>query len=148
MPYQRILTIQDISCVGKCSLTVALPIISALGVETAIIPTAVLSTHTMFNNFTFKDLTDEIVPITNHWKEEKIGFDSIYTGYLGTIKQIDIIANLFEEFRTENNQVIVDIGLDALIVSLQELQKQFSENTAEMKKMRKEIMHYLIWAVD
>lgn len=105
---KRILTIQDISCVGKCSLTVALPIISALGVETAIIPTAVLSTHTMFNNFTFKDLTDEIVPITNHWKEEKIGFDSIYTGYLGTIKQIDIIANLFEEFRTENNQVIVD----------------------------------------
>lgn len=105
---KRILTIQDISCVGKCSLTVALPIISALGVETAIIPTAVLSTHTMFKNFTFKDLTDEIVPITDHWKNENIGFDSIYTGYLGSIDQIDIIANLFDEFKTENNLIIVD----------------------------------------
>ena len=105
---KRILTIQDISCVGKCSLTVALPIISALGVETAIIPTAVLSTHTMFKNFTFKDLTDEIIPITRHWKEEKIDFDSIYTGYLGTIKQIDIIADVFDQFKTDNNQIIVD----------------------------------------
>lgn len=105
---KRILTIQDISCVGKCSLTVALPIISAAGVETAIIPTAVLSTHTMFKNFTFRDLTDEIVPITNHWKNENIGFDCIYTGYLGSIDQIDIIANLFDEFKTENNLIVVD----------------------------------------
>ncbi len=105
---KRILTIQDISCVGKCSLTVALPIISALGVETAIIPTAVLSTHTMFNNFTFRDLTDEIEPITKHWKNENFDFDSIYTGYLGSIEQIDIIANLFDEFKTENNLIIVD----------------------------------------
>lgn len=105
---KRILTIQDISCVGKCSLTVALPIISAMGVETAIIPTAVLSTHTMFKNFTFHDLTDEIVPITNHWKSENIGFDSIYTGYLGSIDQIEIIANLFDEFKTEDNLIIVD----------------------------------------
>lgn len=105
---KRILTIQDISCVGKCSLTVALPIISALGMETAIIPTAVLSTHTMFKNFTSKDLTDEIIPITQHWKNEKIDFDSIYTGYLGTIKQIDIIANLFDDFKTHSNQIIVD----------------------------------------
>lgn len=105
---KRILTIQDISCVGKCSLTVALPIISALGVETAIIPTAVLSTHTMFRNFTFRDLTDEIAPITKHWKEEKIGFDSIYTGYLGSINQVEIIANLFNEFKTGDNLIIVD----------------------------------------
>ena len=67
---KRIVTIQDISCVGKCSLTVALPIISAMGIETAIIPTAVLSTHTMFNNFTCKDLTDQIQPIADHWKSE------------------------------------------------------------------------------
>lgn len=105
---KRILTIQDISCVGKCSLTVALPIISALGVETAIIPTAVLSTHTMFKGFTFKDLTDEIEPITQHWKNEGIDFDSIYTGYLGTIHQIEIIARLFENFKTDKNQIIVD----------------------------------------
>lgn len=105
---ERILTIQDISCVGKCSLTVALPIISAMGVETAIIPTAVLSTHTMFKNFTFKDLTDEIEPITRHWKEENIGFQSIYTGYLGSAEQIDIIARLFDEFKTDENLIVVD----------------------------------------
>ncbi|MBR3600049.1 MAG: phosphomethylpyrimidine kinase, partial [Lachnospiraceae bacterium] len=85
---KRIVTVQDISCVGKCSLTVALPIISAMGVETAIIPTAVLSTHTMFSNFTCRDLTEEIVPITNHWKDENLGFDAIYTGYLGSDEQI------------------------------------------------------------
>ena len=67
---KRILTIQDISCLGKCSITVALPVISAMGVETTILPTAVLSTHTMFQNFTVKDLTDQLVPITEHWKKE------------------------------------------------------------------------------
>ena len=77
---QRIVTIQDISCVGKCSLTVALPIISAMGVETAIIPTAVLSTHTMFQNYTFHDLTDEIAPIARHWQQEQIDFAAIYPG--------------------------------------------------------------------
>lgn len=105
---KRIVTVQDISCVGKCSLTVALPIISAMGVETAIIPTAVLSTHTMFSEFTFKDLTDEIVPITNHWKKENIGFDAIYTGYLGSDEQINIIANMFKEFKTDSNVMVVD----------------------------------------
>ena len=105
---KRILTIQDISCVGKCSLTVALPIISAMGVETAIIPTAVLSTHTMFQNFTFKDLTDQILPIVNHWQNEKIGFDGIYTGYLGSFEQIDIMAQLFRSFKTDSNVILVD----------------------------------------
>ncbi|MBR3832988.1 MAG: pyridoxamine kinase [Lachnospiraceae bacterium] len=105
---KRIVTVQDISCVGKCSLTVALPIISAMGVETAIIPTAVLSTHTMFSNFTCKDLTEEIVPITNHWKDEKLGFDAIYTGYLGSDEQIEILTNMFREFKTEDNVILVD----------------------------------------
>ena len=71
---KRIASIQDISCLGKCSLTVALPIISAMGVECAIIPTAVLSTHTMFKNFTFHDLTSEIEPVVNHWQNEGIAF--------------------------------------------------------------------------
>ena len=69
---KRIITVQDISCVGKCSLTVALPIISAMGVEAAILPTAVLSTHTMFSEFTCKDLTDQIEPIAEHWKKENL----------------------------------------------------------------------------
>lgn len=105
---KRIVTVQDISCVGKCSLTVALPIISAMGIETAIIPTAVLSTHTMFKNFTFKDLTDQIKPVTKHWKEEKLGFSAIYTGYLGSFEQIDLMKEMFDEFREDGTVVFVD----------------------------------------
>lgn len=105
---KRIVTIQDISCVGKCSITVALPIISAMGIETAIIPTAVLSTHTMFQNFTCKDLDDQIVPITAHWQNEGIDFECIYTGYLATADQIELIKDVFEKFKTESSLTIVD----------------------------------------
>lgn len=105
---QRILTIQDISCVGKCSLTVALPIISACGVECGVLPTAVLSTHTAFNGFTFRDLTDDISPIYKHWLAENIGFDAIYTGYLGSFKQLDLVKEIINNFKTENNFVLID----------------------------------------
>ena len=105
---KRIVTIQDISCVGKCSLTVALPIISAMGVEAAILPTAVLSTHTMFQNFTVKDLTDQIEPIADHWKKENFAFDAVYTGYLGSFEQIDLMKKFFEDFKTESNILFVD----------------------------------------
>ena len=105
---KRLVTIQDISCVGKCSLTVALPIISAMGIETAVIPTAVLSTHTAFNNFTFRDLSKDIPDISKYWKEEKIDFDAIYTGYLGSIKQIEILKQFFKEFKTDSNFIFVD----------------------------------------
>ena len=105
---KRIVTVQDISCVGKCSLTVALPIISAMGVEAAIIPTAVLSTHTMFSGFTVKDLTDQIDPITKHWQDEKIDFDAIYTGYLGSFEQIDLMKKMFGEFKTDKSITFVD----------------------------------------
>lgn len=105
---KRIVTVQDISCVGKCSLTVALPVISAMGVETSIIPTAVLSTHTMFSGFTFRDLTSDIRPIMDHWKKEKFTFDAIYTGYLGSYEQIELMKQLFAEFRKPGTYVIVD----------------------------------------
>jgi len=105
---KRIVTVQDISCVGKCSLTVALPIISAMGVETAILPTAVLSTHTMFSEFTCKDLSDQIEPITAHWQREGITFDAIYTGYLGSFAQIDLMKTFFDTFKTEHNLIFVD----------------------------------------
>ncbi len=95
---KRILTIQDISCVGKCSLTVALPIISSFGIEAAILPTAALSTHTAFKGFTFHDLTNDINPIIHHWQEQKIGFDGIYTGYLGSLEQIDLVLDIFRDF--------------------------------------------------
>lgn len=105
---KRIVTVQDISCVGKCSLTVALPILSAMGVETAVLPTAVLSAHTRFHDVTFHDLTDQIEPITAHWKREGITFDGIYTGYLGSCAQADQVLSFVEDFRTDSDLVIVD----------------------------------------
>ena len=105
---KRIVSIQDISCVGKCSLTVALPIISAMGVECAIVPTAVLSTHTAFSGFTFDDLTDQIAPISAHWKEQGIGFDAIYTGYLGSFEQLDLVSKFFDDHGGEDVLVFVD----------------------------------------
>ena len=95
----RILTVQDISCVGKCSLTVALPIISAMGVECAILPTAVLSTHTMFRGYTFRDLTEDLDPIIDHWQKEGLDFSAVYTGYLGSREQLAVVARLFEAHR-------------------------------------------------
>ena len=95
---KRILSIQDISCIGKCSLTVALPIISSFGIEAAILPTATLSTHTAFKGFTFHDLTDDIDPICRHWQEQNIEFDGIYTGYLGSAQQIDLVLDIFRVF--------------------------------------------------
>ena len=105
---KRIVTVQDISCIGKCSLTVALPIISAMGVEAAVVPTAVLSTHTAFKGFTFRDLTSDIKPIAEHWKQEKLGFDAIYTGYLGSFEQLELVSEFFDDFGNEDNMIIVD----------------------------------------
>ncbi len=95
---KRILTIQDISCLGKCSITIALPVISALGTECVILPTAVLSNHTLFKSFTCKDLSDQIEPICEKWQDEDIKFDGIYTGYLGTIEQIEMMKKIFHTF--------------------------------------------------
>ena len=105
---KRIVTIQDISCVGKCSLTVALPVLSAMGVETAVIPTAVLSAHSVFPDFTFRDLTEEIPRVAAHWKQQALDFDAIYTGYLGSEKQIQVVSDFFDEFRTPNTAIVVD----------------------------------------
>lgn len=105
---KRVLSIQDISCFGKCSQTIALPVISAMGVETAILPTAVLSTHTMFQGFTCKDLTDQLIPITDHWKKEGIHFDAIYTGYLGSAEEIDIAKRIFREFGGKDTLIFID----------------------------------------
>ena len=105
---KRIVTIQDISCVGKCSLTVALPVISACGVEAAVIPTAMLSTHTAFSDFTFCDLTEEITPVSEHLKKENISFDAIYTGYLGSFRQLQLMNKFFDDFGTEDNIIFID----------------------------------------
>ena len=109
MAYKKILTIQDISCVGQCSLTVALPILSACGMETCILPSAVLSTHTAgFSGFTFRDLTDDMPAIQAHWQKEGIRFSAIYTGYLGSLKQIGYVKNILETMGTEDCIRVVD----------------------------------------
>lgn len=109
MKQKRIAAIHDISCVGRCSLTVALPILSAAGHDTAIIPTAVLSTHTGgFENFTYRDLTDDITPIADHWKSLNLQFDALYSGFLGSFEQIDIVADLFDRFKEKNTTILVD----------------------------------------
>ena len=107
--YKRVLTVQDISCVGQCSLTVALPILSACGLECAVLPSAVLSTHTGgFTGFTFRDLTDDMPAITAHWKKEGIAFDAVYTGYLGSAKQIEYVKAIFASVLKEGGKKIVD----------------------------------------
>ncbi len=109
MLYKKIVTIQDISCVGQCSLTVALPILSACGIETCILPSAVLSTHTAgFKGYTFRDLTEDMPSIKEHWVKEGITFDAMYTGYLGSTKQIEYVAEIYKETSKENSVLIVD----------------------------------------
>lgn len=109
MDYKRILTIQDISCVGQCSLTVALPILSAAGVECAILPSAVLSTHTAgFSGFTVRDLSDDIPAINAHWVKENIKFSAIYTGYLGSTSQVDMVIDIKNSSLTDGGMLFVD----------------------------------------
>ena len=105
----KVLTIQDVSCYGQCSLTVALPVLSSYGVETAILPSAILSTHTGgFKDFTVLDLTLEMPKIINHWIKEGIKFDSIYTGYIGDSRQFDYILECKDKLLNENGLFIVD----------------------------------------
>lgn len=109
MDYKRILTIQDISCVGQCSLTVALPILSACGLETAILPSAVLSTHSVgFRDFTFRDLTEDIPAIEHHWQQEGIRFQAVYTGYLGSARQIEMVQDICRNLLVPGGKKIVD----------------------------------------
>ena len=106
---KKVLAINDISCVGRCSLTVALPIISAGGIECSILPTAILSTHTGgFTGFTFADFTSEMIKIADHWKQLDLKFNSIYTGFLGSKEQVMVVKNITKKFKDENTKLIVD----------------------------------------
>ena len=106
---KRVAAIHDISGFGRCSLTVVLPIISAAGIECCVVPTAVLSTHTGgLDGFTYRDLTDDIIPFAKHWQSLGIGFDAIYSGFLGSIQQVAILSEFFDHFRTKDNIIMVD----------------------------------------
>lgn len=105
---KQVLTIQDISSIGRCSLTVALPVISVMGVETSVVPTAVLSENSAFEEFTFRDLTEDLEKIHVLWKRKKRRFDAIYSGYLGSGRQIEVVKEYFHDFTTSSDLRIVD----------------------------------------
>ncbi len=106
---KRVMAVHDLSCFGKCSLTTAIPIISAAGVETVALPTAVLSTHTGgFTGYTFRDLTEDIPAIARHWKSLSLHFDAIYTGYLGSFEQLEIVSKVIDSFRCKDTLIYMD----------------------------------------
>ncbi len=108
MTPKRVLTIQDLACVGRCSLTVALPVLSAYGLETSVLPTAILSNHTAFAKWTSFNMTHEISGILEAWKENGFGFDAFLVGYLGSAGTVDIAKTCFRDFSNENAKIIID----------------------------------------
>jgi pyridoxine kinase len=130
---KRVAALHDISGFGKCSLTVALPIISAAGIETCVIPTAVLSTHTGgFTGFTYRDLTQDIMPFAEHWRSLGLRFDALYSGFVGSIEQLDILCDIFDMFRTDDNFILVD----PVMADNGELYKVFADDfPAKMRKL-------------
>lgn len=134
MKGKRILTMQDLSCVGQCSLTVALPILSAYGIEASVLPTAVLSNHTMFKSWSYLDLTPEIPEIFKNWENNGINFDAFLLGYLGKKELMDIAKECFERFSAEGALVIID----PVMGDNGKLYPGFDENyVAEMRKLIK-----------
>ena len=125
---KRVMAIHDISGFGKCSLTVALPIISAAGIETTALPTAVLSTHTGgLTGFTYRDLTSDLLPIAEHWKSLNLKFDALYSGFLGSFEQLDIVSKIFDMFKEGNNITLID----PVMADNGEMYKLFSSDFAE-----------------
>ena len=133
--HKRTLAVHDIYCIGRSSLTVALPILSAAGIETSVLPTAVLSTHTgNFEGYTFRDLTEDIEPICNHWESLGITFESIFTGYLGSFEQIELIKTIFDKFSCDDTLIMVDpvMGDNGKLYS--NLTEEFPEGFRELCK--------------
>ena len=104
----RIAVVQDLSCIGRCSLGVAMSVLPAMGLEVAALPTALLSTHTAFEGFTFVDLSPEMERIMAHWKALQMRFDAIYIGYLGSIRLIELTERFIDTFRMPQTRVILD----------------------------------------
>ena len=108
MSTPRIAAIHDLSCFGRCSLTIALPVLSAMGCQCCPLPTALLSAHTGFPGNTFLDLTAEMGRIADHWTAMDLQFDAIYSGFLGSADQVDTVARFFDTFKKSDTAVIVD----------------------------------------
>lgn len=132
----KILTIQDISCFGQCSITVALPIVSAFGIETAILPSAVLSTHTAgFTDFTVRDLTEDLPEIRKHWEKEGIYFDAIYTGFIASIEQLDYIKNIIDSRLKPDGLVFVDPAMADHGEFYNGFNQEFADKMGELCKL-------------
>ena len=132
----KILTIQDISCYGQCSITVALPIISAFGIETAILPSAVLSTHTAgFTDFTVRDLTEDLPAIQKHWEKEGIYFDAIYTGFIASIEQLDYIKDIIDSRLKPDGIVFVDPAMADHGEFYNGFDQEFADKMGELCKL-------------
>ena len=132
----KILTIQDISCYGQCSITVALPIISAFGIETAVLPSAVLSTHTSgFSEYTVRDLTEDLPDIRKHWEKEGIYFDAIYTGFIGSIEQLDYIKDIIDSRLKADGLVFVDPAMADNGEFYNGFDQEFADKMGELCKL-------------
>ncbi len=132
----KILTIQDISCYGQCSITVALPIVSAFGIETAILPSAVLSTHTAgFTDFTVRDLTEDLPEIRKHWEKEEIYFDAIYTGFIASIEQLDYIKDIIDSRLKPGGIVFVDPAMADHGEFYNGFDQEFADKMGELCKL-------------
>ena len=132
----KILTIQDISCYGQCSITVALPIVSAFGIETAILPSAVLSTHTAgFTDFTVRDLTEDLPEIRKHWEKEGILFDAIYTGFIASIEQLDYIKDIIDSRLKPGGLVFVDPAMADHGEFYNGFDQEFADKMGELCKL-------------
>ena len=132
----KILTIQDISCFGQCSITVALPVVSAFGIETAILPSAVLSTHTSgFTDFTVRDLTEDLPEIKKHWEKEGIDFDAIYTGFIASIEQLDYIKDIIDSRLKPGGLVFVDPAMADHGEFYNGFDQEFADKMGELCKL-------------
>ena len=141
MNYRRILTVQDISCVGQCSLTVALPVLSVCGMETAVLPCSLLSNHTTdFDRYSFRDLSDDMPVIRQKWTEQGIKFAAVYSGYMGNTKQLKHLKNIMNSCLEQGGVKIMDPAMADNGMLYPGLDNEF---VAEMKKMAPEADYIL-----
>lgn len=109
VPPKKVLAVHDLSCVGRCSLSVILPILSCLGIQVCPLPTAILSTHLGgFSTVSFSDFSSHIADFSAHWQREGICFDSIYSGFLASATQIEIVSQLIDDFSENRPLILVD----------------------------------------
>ena len=109
MPTPRVAAVHDLSGFGRCSLSIVMPTLSAMGVQCCPLPTAFLSTHTGgFTGNTFLDLTDQMAGVTNHWRDEGVTFDAVYTGFMGSREQMTLTADFIRTFKNESNMIVID----------------------------------------